>query len=705
MSKHVHWRWVGLFAFGAALVWAGYTDHVWEDYFITYRSSKNLAEGQGLVFQPGERLHTFTSPLGVLLPALACGLAGDAGDRAALWIFRLMGAAAFAGAVALVAVMTRREFGVGGRKWAPWFMAGLVLVDPKSIDFATNGMETPFLLLGFAWCLWIAVTQPSREWLHWGGAWALLMWGRPDSFVYIAGLGLGTLLFRTPRAGNTRAGTFVQFLRAGLLTTFLYGPWLMWSKWYYGTPVPHTVKAKGLFGHEESFLARVVDFPERLFGNTQLIAATFLPPYAPYVDWPAWAVWLALPFAYVGLFLWVWPRFGLLTRLASFVAFGGQFYLCSFVNWGVPWYLPSVAFFSLVALGAAAVRLLDLPGSGRGRNLVRRGTAGLALLGTAALTVNMVMAAYQLHWQQKLVEWGNRQRIGEWLREQASTKHDTVLLEPLGYIGFFSQLKMIDYPGLSSPEMVAARQIVDDHVYPDCWSKLIPMLQPDWVVIRSYELAKLERIAPFLFADNYELAKEFDVRESVNAVAWLPGRNYLLNDAHFLVYRRVAPKLEGLPVPGHQAALIAASATEKHAFGEVPYDSEGRIIAGAPSVVRFDFERPQAFYVRGGFGIFDGAYLDHDPGTDGAGFTVTVELENGSEQTLFHRALNPRQRMEDRGRQLFEVLCSQPVRAVVFRTDPGADGSNAFDWTYWENLRMMQPLFPDGYPGTWRPAY
>ncbi|MEN9402814.1 MAG: hypothetical protein RL091_1517, partial [Verrucomicrobiota bacterium] len=49
---------------GIAAAFALYTHHVWEDYYITYRSSKNLATGHGLVFNYGDRLHTFTSPLG-----------------------------------------------------------------------------------------------------------------------------------------------------------------------------------------------------------------------------------------------------------------------------------------------------------------------------------------------------------------------------------------------------------------------------------------------------------------------------------------------------------------------------------------------------------------------------------------------------------------------------------------------------------------
>jgi len=46
------------------LVFAAFTQHAWEDYWITFRVSRNLATGHGLVFTPGERLHSFTSPLG-----------------------------------------------------------------------------------------------------------------------------------------------------------------------------------------------------------------------------------------------------------------------------------------------------------------------------------------------------------------------------------------------------------------------------------------------------------------------------------------------------------------------------------------------------------------------------------------------------------------------------------------------------------------
>src|SRR6185312_16595988 len=99
--------WVLAAAMVVALAWALSTNHVWEDFYITFRSSKNLVAGHGLVFNRGERLHTFTSPLGVLLPAAASWLAGGL-DSAAIWIFRIWSAAAFGGAAALLLVVARR---------------------------------------------------------------------------------------------------------------------------------------------------------------------------------------------------------------------------------------------------------------------------------------------------------------------------------------------------------------------------------------------------------------------------------------------------------------------------------------------------------------------------------------------------------------------------------------------------------------------
>ncbi|HTO02262.1 MAG TPA: hypothetical protein VL069_01110, partial [Opitutus sp.] len=119
-------------SFALTLLFATYTDHVWEDYYITYRASKNLATGHGLVFNHGDRLHTFTSPLGVLLPALASVLTLNQSDTIALWIFRLISAAALAGAATLLyrlVLHLQRSAALAA------LTAACVALDAKSLDF------------------------------------------------------------------------------------------------------------------------------------------------------------------------------------------------------------------------------------------------------------------------------------------------------------------------------------------------------------------------------------------------------------------------------------------------------------------------------------------------------------------------------------------------------------------------------------------
>src|SRR4051812_30751253 len=172
------------------LLFALITRSVWEDYYITFLSSQNLVDGNGLVHHPGERLHTFTSPLGVLLPALTYAITGTP-DRA-LWLFRILSAAALGTAAWLVLATLAEE------KWA---RAGAVLAvvlglaQVKTIEFSSNGMETAFLAL-FTVLTLRELTRPGAIRIAWlAGAYAGLMWTRPDAFIVAGGLTGGTLLF------------------------------------------------------------------------------------------------------------------------------------------------------------------------------------------------------------------------------------------------------------------------------------------------------------------------------------------------------------------------------------------------------------------------------------------------------------------------------------------------------------------------------
>lgn len=655
-------------AFVFALLFAFYTDHVWEDYYITYRSSKNLATGHGLVFNPGDRLHTFTSPLGVLLPAAANLLTGNTSDTAALWVFRMMCLCALGSGTALLFGLTRRfEYPL----IASSFLALFIVTDAKVVDFTINGMETAFMLLFLAYALRSHFTPGRRQWLHLGIAWAGLMWTRPDSFIYLGLIAAGTWLFNDPdRTGSDRRQLIWLYLRAGLLSTALYGPWLIWATWYYGTAVPHTIVAKGAqsggLGAAGRLLHGFWQMPWLMWQGKAPAEGAFLPSYYMFPAWPAWMLPFGRALATVSSLLWLVPRMRVEVKAASFAFFGGAAYLSFVPYFPFPWYFPSTFLLAALALAGLGGQLWA---TGR---IVQRGLAGT--MGVATLVGALLLTfgtARQARAQQAYIETGLRRVIGEWLREQ-SRPGDTVFMEPLGYIGYFSGLKTYDWPGMSSREMTEAKLIVGTQ-----WGDLIRYLQPTWLVLRPNGEGDLPTLAPVLHFNNYEFVRDFDRLAEVQQLD-IPGKKLLEFDGRFRVYRLKQPTRHDVdgakiasPFPSSLRSIGGKTMRLVHAPGSMVVD----VPAGMNTV-------------SGLYGFPPDAY-EGDGGTDGAVFRIF--WTDGSQRIeLSKRHLNPVNSPDDRGLQSYQLNLPHPhpkarVR-LIFETEPA--GSTVKDWTCWS-----QPTF------------
>ncbi len=518
---------VFLLAFLVALAFALATERVWEDFYITFKSSKNLVEGRGLVFHAGEKVHTFTSPLGVLLPALCHLLTGGQSDQAAIWLFRVLSSAALAAGVALL-------YGAACRlRWHPAAAGLLVLwlvTDAKSVDFSINGMETGLLLGSLAWILRVMLAPPRRQWLHLGLAWGALMWTRPDGFVYIAALSLGGLIFADTQAANKARLHWVKTcLLAGLVCTALYLPWFLTAWWYYGTPVPHTVTAKGnaagvktLWGAAQTWLWVHLSWIKSLGSVDSL----FMPSGYFYRGWPDW---LLVVMRFVGgstAVLWLLPRCPREVRVVSF-AFGCLMTFLGYFPATLPagWYLPGPAWLALFALGGVLDRLLVKEGWLRKAVLVG-GAAWLAL--SAGLLVEVARMSKV---EQVFVDDGNRREIGLWLK-QNSQPGDSMFMECLGYFGYFSELKTYDFPGMSSPEVVAASKKVGLS-----WPDLIRELRPTWLALRPLEASRIARASPGLLGEEYREVRVFDASPLVERMK-VRGQGLLAFDCTFILFKR-----------------------------------------------------------------------------------------------------------------------------------------------------------------------
>lgn len=535
---------VACIVFVISLAFALYTNNAWEDWWITYRASKNLATGNGLVFTVGERLHTFTSPLGALIPALLTLVAANGSDELVLWLYRLI----CCGLLAMTSVMLMRTAHAKGMSVVPTaLLVGLCAVDAKLIDFSINGQETAFMMFFLAAVLYTLSAPSARFSVRLGLACAGLMWTRPDSFIYICGLMLGALFFDPAalRSGSGR-GSARNVVLAVLVALLAYAPWLIWTWYYYGSPIPHTVIAKGLFVQKPGLelIIKLVKFPFRSLFDVTSVNDTFMPSYFFLGGWPNELVYAARFVGVVCCYYWCLPSARPQGRAVSFALFLAHCYLTIMVVDVWPWYLPSVSLLSIFVIAQIAqqvterVKLLqslscsECHTTAKTLRCLVSGGGGLLLLASVALTLTV---GYQVKLQQDIIENGNRKKIGLWLKEQAASPQETVFLECLGYIGYYSQLKMLDFPGLSSNEVVQARRELKTNDF----APLISRLQPDWLVLRPNEINAIQEKMPSLLSTMYRQVKLFDVSEQINAVRFLPGRGFLQYDQMFIVFKRI----------------------------------------------------------------------------------------------------------------------------------------------------------------------
>ncbi len=510
-------------AFLIPLIFAIYTGHIWEDYFVTLRSSRNLVEGHGLVFSPGERLQTFTSPLGALLPALVTWIVGPGREQTALWLFRIASAGLLAAGTGLLWWrVTALGLGVAGR----FLLFGLVLADPKLTDFSVNGMETGILVF-FALLLWTELEKPQGpRTVPLALAFAGLMWTRPDAFVLAGAICLPQLLLRNRKeAGGIR---WSPLAGGSSLAVLLYAPWFIWAWRYYGSPIPHTITAKIVY-LEPTSLRNLALMPLRLIGYGSPVDALLLPSYCEFGGWPTELYSFAHVLAGASALLWLIPAVPLAGRRASFAVFVGAFYLGSIKAF--PWYLPPWALLVYIALAFGFDRLLRSWAVEHGRPVICRSILALGVAVVAVQAVLLVCVARQTNVHQDLIENHGRRDVGEWLRENAAPR-DRVFLEPLGYIGYYSQLKTYDFPGLSSREVVAEVQTGRKK-----YAEIVADLRPEWLVLRPVEL-RMEGFTEQQLSRDYRLVKVFDNKAKLDSVPLVPGRRYLEFDSQFFVFRR-----------------------------------------------------------------------------------------------------------------------------------------------------------------------
>lgn len=502
------------------------TNHVWEDFFITFKHSKNLAEGNGLVYHPGERVHGFTSVINTLLPSLFYWITGKTSYLPALWLYRIVSIFLYVAAGLYIFRYLKKDKDTSNISLV--FFALYYLFVTKTIVFTTNGQEAGFLVFFVLVPLLLTYQSVIENWKVIGLLWAGLMFTRPDGFVYIVAMSLAVLLLTS----DNKKSTFISLVKAGLVCGVIYLPWFIFTWLYYGSPVPHTITAKAIYA------IHVPKDPIYMLSGAisrapEVFSKVFLPIYSEFGGWPYWTKVFAF---FSGLFCviyWLLPhndRFGKYLSLFFTLVL---IYLNIMRTIGVifPWYLTAMEPLGILILSRGLYNLAnELFNKYQSALLISVFFNSLICL---ALISMFFSTMRQMQVQQHLVENGLRMEIGKWLKENAK-QGDTVFLETLGYIGYFSDLKMYDFPGLVSPETV---RVCKNNKTREL-AVIVEELEPKWLVLRSSEYKDVFKSKTN--KDNYELVATFDVRQSINQNKNLQGIGYLMGDSAFNVLIRIS---------------------------------------------------------------------------------------------------------------------------------------------------------------------
>jgi len=216
---------VGALCLAAGAAMLSFGDITQDDAFISFRYAENLAAGNGLVYNVGERVEGFTNLLWTLFVAAAIklGIAAPAAGRG-------LGIASAVAAVAVTALLARRY----AHAYLGIVAAAMLAVNGNFLVEGAQGLETPFFVLIVTLAAWRAAEEyvaPRRRPLS-----ALLLivafLTRPDgALVAVAAF---PFYLATARANRRRLAVWLGSLA---IAAVVYEGWRLI---YYGAWLPNT---------------------------------------------------------------------------------------------------------------------------------------------------------------------------------------------------------------------------------------------------------------------------------------------------------------------------------------------------------------------------------------------------------------------------------------------------------------------------------
>ncbi|MEX1024200.1 MAG: glycosyltransferase 87 family protein [Planctomycetota bacterium] len=474
----------------AGRLFALYALPLYDDAFITLRYARNLADGAGMVFNPGaawEPVLGTTTPGFTVLVALLLKLGGE--PTATVLVLGIVLDLVSAGSI--VALFRRRL--------VPTTVALVVFaVLPQIARIGVGGMESPLLVaLLLAGAL---AARARRVWLT-GLAVALACVVRPEAVLFTVIFGLSFVRDRRALLRYAAVIAVVGFVSASLLTLF------------YGSPIPQSVQAK-------SSTHAAADAAAGFERMLEIARQAFLP-----------TLWLAplLPVVVIGLLRSFRRRDGVHLVGAAALAVVISYLIARPHTWGWYYYLPLVAW--SLWLGSGVEALVERFGCVNRAALERRVRFALPVIVAGAAVASSLVI-----WPRPdLVTQHVYRPLEHFVRANGIDGADRILASDIGAIAYYSNCIVLDSEGLTWPAALDFKG--DGPGMTNAQIEILDAERPEWVIF----VAERPRIAAFRSRPElvaaYEPVARFNVendRELEPALDDLPP--HWMQD--YLVYRR-----------------------------------------------------------------------------------------------------------------------------------------------------------------------
>ncbi|HPQ40707.1 MAG TPA: hypothetical protein PLV45_10070 [bacterium] len=431
-----------------------------DDAYISYRYAQNLADGNGLVFNPQQApVEGYTNFLWTVILSGAAAVLLPLPETASF----LSGV--FAVALLLLMVLwahRQREF---RKDYLPAIPVMILAASPSLALWSTAGMETVFFTFLLVLGTVFLTIEERQEWIGImsGLTFALAALTRPE------GLLLGGLIIAVSFLESSEWGTrFIAFIIR--MIVFLLPPVLhiLWRRSYYGQWLPNTFYAKTTSGSE------LIQHGLGYLGSFAVQGGLIL-------------------FILIALGLLVRPRIdGLWTILVTTIVYS------AYVVWiGGDWmpahrmFLPILPFLAMGA-GAFIIKSMDVSP----RFAATFASCVVIYMLVAGITAQAPFMAHSLFAQKVL---GDEppvdvlKELGLHLRE-VSTADETVAVIPAGKVPYFSGLRAIDMRGLCDahiahqPVAVEQNHQIVGHLKRD--PEYVLSKKPDFIVLTGARLKK-----------------------------------------------------------------------------------------------------------------------------------------------------------------------------------------------------------------------